>query len=231
MFAAAMIVEYWIEFRGTPPFQKAQASRFALIRSVGKTAYITCWIITGQTVVASSCAIAEVSLLTPWPQPALLAASYSLGVFTSTLGVLLTLMFLKLCYFDEGWRVQSLKYWEERGFPLRRNTLLCHCFSLPVGLLDILFKAAAYLRLCSPPFWLFLFAVEAFGNIYNVYIHIVHLVTGLWPYPILDRACVRASTHLAAYVGGMVAAALLASIVYIFAVLVWTARNGLSPPQ
>mmetsp|Transcript_6260 Transcript_6260/g.9692 ORF Transcript_6260/g.9692 Transcript_6260/m.9692 type:complete len:169 (-) Transcript_6260:119-625(-) len=135
-------------------------------------------------------AAGEVLLFAGVPCPGLLTASYTMAVFAATIGIMLTLLFLKFNYFEKKWQEEVAAAWELRGFPFSRLTLISHCLSLPVGVLDVvLVRDRRFLTLCNPTLAVNLVFALMFAGSWYAFIHVLWRATDYkcWPYPFLHE--------------------------------------------
>lgn len=218
--ACGMLFQMSMDWCGMPPKKKTEPV-YGLKKVFASLPYLTFWILVTQTAIVASSAIGEMSLLGPAPALGLLVAGYKASVFAGTLGIMLTLMFLKLCYFEKGWQTYCKEFWEGRGFPVGRNTLMSHCFSLPIGVLDVVVKDKAFLRACTPSFLHTMLALAIFAALYFYWIHVTFAVCGIWPYPLLYKFDTFVQRH-ALWAGIFVVGTLVLVLEYGLAAIMWS---------
>mmetsp|Transcript_55106 Transcript_55106/g.144955 ORF Transcript_55106/g.144955 Transcript_55106/m.144955 type:complete len:287 (-) Transcript_55106:74-934(-) len=219
VLALGMLMELWVDFFKMPPMTK-DCEIFELMQKVGKVAFLTFWILVLQTTQMVASFLAEACLLLGLPCAGLLTFSYTIAVFMSTIGIMLTLLFLKFNYFEKVWRTEVKELWERRGIPLGRYTLLAHLPSLPIAVLDLaVVKDKSFLHLCNPQLWHNAGFTVLFGTLYFSWIHVLWWLTNYehWPYPFLhelDTIAKRLVFLLTIFIGMIVVMLALLSAVY-----------------
>lgn len=186
LLLVAMSVQLFVELFRLPP-SKSEDETYVLMQMAGKPIYLTFWILSIQFVHACAAAIAEVALLADKEVPGLSETSYAVALFVGTLGVVLTLLFLKFNWFEENWQKQWRVQWERRGIPYGILALLAHIPSLPVAILDLVVKDVSFLKRCTPSITVNLGAISVFTVAYISWIHIWWRASEFksWPYPFL----------------------------------------------
>eukprot|EP00811_Abedinium_folium_P000395 NODE_10362_length_1357_cov_7.960163.p1 GENE.NODE_10362_length_1357_cov_7.960163~~NODE_10362_length_1357_cov_7.960163.p1 ORF type:complete len:338 (+),score=89.37 NODE_10362_length_1357_cov_7.960163:99-1016(+) len=223
--ALTMLMAAWMNLFGSPPM-KATAQPYPLVAKFGSTVFLTTWIIVLQTCFAVSTAVAEVAALTPTPLAGLLATCYSSTLFISTNGAMVTLLYLRMVHFQKGWRETMLAYWRSRGFPLERNSLMTHCPSLLVAVLDLVVKEPIFLWRCAPPFFCTMLGYVVFVFTYWGWLNICWCATNTWPYPFLVHPLSTCLRRQAFVVAVIVIGSIIYTLMYGLLSLTWLA-NGL----
>jgi len=160
---------------------------YPLMSIAGEATYLTVWILYFQSVHMLATAAAETLQACGVPCPRLVTFTHAAAVFIGTVGIMLTLLFLKFNYFEEKWQIEVRQLWERRGVPFGFYSLVEHVPSLPVGILDVLVRDRRFLRLCCPSLAANSAVVLAFSLLYFVWMHLLWWLTGYkcWPYPFL----------------------------------------------
>lgn len=205
ILCCGMLLEMFVDYCKMPA-PKKEDEVFVVIQTGGKPAFLTFWILTVQTIYTIAVAVSEISLLTSRPLVALLSVNYTVSIYVDTLGVVLTLLFLKFNWYEAKW--QAMRHtWEKRGVPFGTYTLLGHLPSLPVGVFDLLLKDRGYLALCSLSWAHNLLVAIIFSTLYFTWIHVLWAASGYkcWPYPFLHEfdTCTKRCVFLLAIILGV----------------------------
>ena len=195
--AAVMWYGWAVEFliqQPAPP--DAPAEDRERLRFSGRFIFLTVNILTFEASFWVASLVAEVSRLVNPSKPLWGATTlaYTLSVFVAALGFMLTVLFLKFCWFEEGWRIQVLIPQRQKDPWFGFYTLANHCPSLLVAFADILVvKDRLLLAHFTPSVLVLLLMALGWAGMYLGWIELNYANNGgIWPYPVLDevfRAC------------------------------------------
>uniref|UniRef100_A0A7S3NK12 Uncharacterized protein n=1 Tax=Aureoumbra lagunensis TaxID=44058 RepID=A0A7S3NK12_9STRA len=136
--AILMVCAFLVDVYGQPP-PIPNSDIFHVTKIIGPFSFFTKQAITIQTTHSLLSFLAEASLGTKWPLFALLEAVHETATPVAVIGISLTLLFLRLNWFESNWRKEALYPWLRRGVPLGTIALVGHLLSFPVAFFDVLF--------------------------------------------------------------------------------------------
>ena len=194
--------------RGTPP-RRGDRKWKLLGRGVGgHFSFLTVHIITLQACYWVVCALTELAWIhvldeTPAIRRTLakaVTATYAFSVFSSTLGTVLTLLFLKFNWYEPAWRRDVLEMYLRRGNrAFVRKILVTHIPQLPIAVLDlvVLKQTHGILEAVTPSLWTLLVGSAVYASAYLAFTHLnFRLNGGVYPYPFLDKVLATWSSEL-----------------------------------
>ena len=76
--------------------------------------------------------------------PGLLTLAHAFAPFAAVIGIALTLLYLKLNWFEPTWRREVLDATNAKGIAFTEISLTAHCPALPIAVLDVLGEAKAH---------------------------------------------------------------------------------------
>ena len=222
--AFAVAVMYVDIFKSTPP--RRGDRKWVLLGGgfAGHFSFLTVHILMAQVSYWTLCAALEVAWvcaarLPDWGVELLeraVAAAYSMTVFSSVLGVVLTLLFLKFNWFEAAWRRDVLEMYLKRGNRMFvRKVLITHLPQLPIALFDLvaLKQTHGILEACTPSVVALLAVSVAYSGTYLALTHAAHRANGgVYPYPFLDKV-------FATWRGELVFYTAISTLVFLLAVL------------
>lgn len=192
LFAAVGVFTLWVDiFKGTPAEPGDRKWHLMLDGIGGHFCYLTINILTSWAVYWPICLVAEVAVwLQPqeeWAQKTHLAM-YSCAVFSSSLGTLLTLLFLKFNWFEPNWRREVLDMYDARGNKtFRKKILFTHLNQLPIAFVDVaLLKRGEVLKFATPSFAHLLAICFAYTLAYISFTHFNYRYSKVYPYTFMD---------------------------------------------
>jgi hypothetical protein len=120
-----------------------------------------------------------------------ITATYSFAVLSSTLGTILTLLFLKFNWYEPAWRKDTLEMYLKRGnIYFQHKILFTHIPQFPIAFFDliVLKQTHGILESCTPSLPLLLILCVVYSASYVVFTHLNYNKTpgNLYPYPFLD---------------------------------------------
>lgn len=111
-------------------------------------------------------------------------------VFSNTMGIVLTLLFLKFNYFERGWIETVYNVYKARGYKYwGTKVLFLHCTQLFLAFIDVLCIRDRALLYTATPTLLTLAQISlAYTFTYIIWVHLNKYVSdGYVPYPILEK--------------------------------------------
>ena len=163
----------------------------------GHFVYLTIHITVLQQIYWTACFLAGAGFV-EWP--ALTFSAYRLTPFISGIAIALGLLFLKLNWFEPGWRKEVLEAYRGRGeWTFGPMVLFTHLNQTLTAILDVaVIKRDSLAPLAAPAASQLLKWCLAYSFIYVVFTHINYWWNGgSWPYPILDIVFKKSSTKIA----------------------------------
>mmetsp|Transcript_21930 Transcript_21930/g.65751 ORF Transcript_21930/g.65751 Transcript_21930/m.65751 type:complete len:283 (+) Transcript_21930:346-1194(+) len=130
LFWAAGFALVTDSYRNPPP-EKGSASH-TCSRYLGPYGFFT-----KQALTIQVAHLAVSSLAETLADPQLLALSHAFAAFAASVGIALTLLYLKLNWFEPTWQKEVLEATNARGIDFTSITLTAHIPSLPIALLDV----------------------------------------------------------------------------------------------
>lgn len=118
-------------YRNPPSLKGSPALEVA--RYLGPYAYFTKHALTIQCAHVCLSFLAEATM-----DPQLLSMTHAFSSFAAVVAIALTILYLKLNWFEETWQREVLDATNARGINFTEITLVAHILSLPVGILDVL---------------------------------------------------------------------------------------------
>lgn len=141
MLSCLLLEVFWMPMPRDPKLPGARAkdaTKWAIMSSgFGLLCFFTC-----QTIILTTCAhfvwlLGEASLFTSMPLPRCLAFAYNIDIFVSSLCIMVTLLFLKLCWYEPKWRRDILEInLVEHSPHFGSVQLFIHAVELPLGILS-----------------------------------------------------------------------------------------------
>lgn len=173
----------------------------------GHFSYLTVHILTTQAIYFSMAALTEIACLFSDSQVIRKAvtATNQFAVFNSSLGTLLTILFLKFNWFEPSWRRGTLEMYLARGkTSFQRKVLFTHLNQICIALLDLLVvKRNHKLLSWATPSLSNLFAVSfVYVLSYIMFTHYnYHHNGGYYPYPFMDKMLSSWGTEISFILG------------------------------
>ena len=141
LFAIIALYTLWVDiYHSTLPEPGDRKWKLLLHGSSGHFSYLTVNIITTWSIYWPLCALVEYLWRTSETELIRKAVTccYSFAVFSSSLGTLLSLLFLQFNWFNESWRKETLELYESRGNKtFKIKILFTHLNQLPIAFFDI----------------------------------------------------------------------------------------------
>ena len=120
----------------------------------------------------------------------LLLACHVVSMFSNTMGIVLTVLFLKFNYFEPGWIKNVYNVYKSRGYRFWiYKMLFLHCSQFFIAFADVLVIKDRMVLYESTPTLLTLAQVSlVYTFIYIVWVHVnKYACDGYVPYPILEK--------------------------------------------
>jgi len=210
LFAVIALVTLWIDLAwSTAPEPHDRKWNLLINGFGGHFSYLTVNILTTWAVYWPLCALAEVawylSLEQVWVAQAI-TATYRFAVLSSTLGIVLTLLFLKFNWYEPAWRRDVLQMYEARGKQnFRFKVLFTHVNQLPIALFDVIVlkqNHGGLFAAVTPPIRSLLQICVAYCFVYLCFTRVNHRINGgVYPYPFMDKLFASWTSEFAFFLG------------------------------
>ena len=180
-------------YHGTPAQPGDRKWHLLLDGHSGHFSYLTINILTTWAVYWPFSAAAELFWLYSESELVLKAvtATYAFAVFSSTLGTLLTLLFLKFNWYDKSWRRETLDMYDRRGNKMfRRKILFTHLNQMPIAFFDVVVLKQNHhiLEWATPALSTVLIACFTYSLAYLAFTHFNYRTNGgVYPYTFMDE--------------------------------------------
>ena len=222
---AAMVCAWYSDAVLSPPALEGSPS-LAVQRAIGPWAYFTRQALGIQLVYTGLGAAAEAALLLAPPPPLAaraLAACHLAAPLVASIGMALTVLYLRLNWFEPSWRREVLEPLQARGVPFRRITLTAHLTSLPVAALDLaLARRPALLAARALSTRGTALTMAAYAAAYIAVTRLNHRATGHYPYPFMKL--LASHLHWLAFMLALLLALML--VLALASLLVWANPTG-----
>jgi len=213
VFAVVALVTLWIDlYMATAPEPHDRKWNLVGRGFGGHFCFLTVHIVTTWAYYWPICAVAEVLR---WQHGSAdgwvgvtITAMYRFAVLSSSLGTVLTLLFLKFNWFEAAWRRDVLDMYEARGkWLFRYKILFTHLNQLPIAMFDCVVLKQTHgglLTHVTPSVSTLLTITVAYCVVYLLFTHANYRFnTNVYPYPFMDKLFAQWSSELA-FVTGLV---------------------------
>jgi hypothetical protein len=191
MFSCFILELFWMPMPHDPALPGAtlkDINKWAIVTSpFGLQCFLTCQIITMTTCAHLVWFIGEASLFTSAPLAPCLVCAYSLDVFITSLCVLVTVLFLRLCWYEPRWRKEILQVNLVEHSPyFGAVQLYIHVVELPLSLFSLLVaKDRTLLRALKPDVLWLIFASLVYSIGYQSLLTLLYVKFHTVVYPFL----------------------------------------------
>ena len=193
MLSCFLLEVFWMPMPRDPDSPGATSkdvTKWAIMRSpFGLLCFLTCQIIVFTTCSHFLWMLGEASLFTGTPLAGCLTLVYGMEHFVASLCALLTVLFLRLCWYEPRWRSEVLAVCLRTYSPhFGTVQLYVHVTELPLGLLSLLVaKDRAFLLATQPSMSALKLAFIAYGVAYQALLIGMYHAAGVAVYPFLVR--------------------------------------------
>lgn len=210
VFSAIANLTVWIDlYYATPPRVDDRKYKLCARGVGGHFSYLTVNIVAYNAYYWNLCLVGELLWIyhhrfEHFPVARAIRASYSMAVFSSTLGTILTLLFLKFNWYEPKWREDVLDVYIKRGNrSFVRKILFTHLNQLPIAFLDLVVVKQTHgvLNVFTPSLSSLFLCGVVYGAAYLVLVQMNWRMNGgVYPYPFLDKIMAAWPSLLSFYV-------------------------------
>ena len=131
-----LVLAWAVDTYGTPPPEK-DSDPYKVTRTIGPLAFFTKQTLCIQTIYAFVSFLSEAALFVGPRTFNWLLWTHRASTAVAVAAVSLTLLFLRLNWYEATWRRETLDPWLQRGLPIKVIVLVSHLASLPVAFVDV----------------------------------------------------------------------------------------------